>query len=157
MKIELTSGNKSVLVNKIYQVLQFGPTGSLKLDNEIFDNNLLEVAFNANNGAPSKIVFRAESKGEAESGAANSVADSYLKLRQDQSNDQIGANESLLKQANAQLAFEKSQSEFALAKVQSSTAIATTNAQTQQTLLSATLQMERDRQRLEAVRTGAAT
>ena len=151
------NSKKINLINQVTQIPQFGPIGSLNLNNKIFDDNLIEVAFNANTGAPSKIVFRAASKGEAASGAASDVANTYLQLKKDQNADIVNANATALQQMNAQLAFEKTQSELALSKVQSQTSIATLQAESQQAIVAANLQLVRDRQRLEAVRTGTAT
>ena len=123
----------------------------------VFDDNLIELAFNGATGAPSKLTFRAKSKAEAASASVRDAAGTYLQLQKDKRDDRIAANKALLDQATAQVTLDKAKSDLALSKVQANAAAATTEAELQQALVSAQLQLLRDQQRLDAVRTGTAT
>lgn len=147
----------TLLIENVTQIPQFGPIGSLNLNNKAFDDNLIEVAFNATTGAPSKLTFKAKSKAESASGAANDIASTYLQLNKDRQSDSIAANKAILEQANSQIALEKSKSDLELSKVESSVSIAKAQADLQQSLVSTQLELLRDQQRLDAVRTGTAT
>jgi len=146
-----------LLVEKSTQVPQFGPIGSINLDNNMFDDNLVELVFNGVTGAPSKLTFRSKSKAEAASATVRDAAGMYLQLQKDKRDDQIYTNKALLDQATGQVTLGKAQSDLALSKVQAEATVAKTEAELQQSLVSAQLQLLRDQQRLDAVRTGTAT
>lgn len=156
-KGESTCNPQVLLLEKTTQIPQFGPIGSINLENIVFDDNLIELAFNGATGAPSKLTFRAKSKAEAASASVRDAAGTYLQLQKDKRDDRIAANKALLDQATAQVTLDKAKSDLALSKVQANAAAATTEAELQQALVSAQLQLLRDQQRLDAVRTGTAT
>ena len=156
-KGEETCNPQVLLLEKSTQIPQFGPIGSINLDNIVFDDNLIELAFNGATGAPSKLTFRAKSKAEAASAAVRDVAGTYLQLQKDKRDDRLAANKALLEQATAQVTLDKAKSDLALSKVHANATAAKTEAELQQTLVSAQLQLIRDQQRLDAVRTGTAT
>ena len=145
------------LIEQTTQVPQFGPVGSINLDNIMFDDNLVEVAFNPETGSPSKLSFKAKSKAEAASAATRDAASTYLQLQKDKRNDQVEANELSHEYFASQIALEKSLSDLDLSKTQSSASVAKMQADLQQALLSSKTQLLRDQQRLDAVRTGTAT
>jgi hypothetical protein len=146
-----------LLLEKSTQIPQFGPIGSINLDNKVFDENSIGLAFNGATGAPSKLTFQAKSKAEAASASVRDAAGTYLQLQKDKRDDRIAANKALLDQATAQVTLDKAKSDLALSKVQSNATAAKTEAELQQTLVSAQLQLLREQQRLDAVRTGTAT
>lgn len=145
------------LIERVTQVPQLGPIGSIDLDNIAFDDNLIEVAFNPATGSPSKLVFRAKSKAEAASSSAQSAAGTFLQLQKDKQADAVSASRTTFEQANSQLAYEKAVSELSSAKTQSGILTAKAQADLQQHLVSSQLQLLRDQQRLDAVRTGTAS
>ncbi|QNH05213.1 hypothetical protein HNQ27_21465 [Pseudomonas sp. B11D7D] len=145
------------LIEQTTQVPQFGPVGSINLDNIMFDDNLVEVAFNPATGSPSKLAFKAKSKAESASAATRDAASTYLQLQKDKRNDQVEANKLTQEYFASQIALEKSLSDLDLSKTQSSASAAKVQADLQQSLLSSKIQLLRDQQRLDAVRTGTAT
>lgn len=150
-------GLPNLLVEKSTQVPQLGPVGSISLNNQMFDDNLVELAFSGTTGTLSKLTFRAKAKAETATATARDAAGTYLQLQKNRRDDQVAANKTLLEQATAKVALEKAQSDLALAKVQSEAAVAKTEAQLQQESVAAQVQLLRDQQRLDAVRTGTAT
>lgn len=151
------SSNKILLLEKATQIPQLGPIGSINLDNKMFDDNSIELAFNGSTGTPSKLTFHAKSKAEAASASFRNSADTYLQLKKDKRDDQIAANKAILEQATAQVALEKVKTELAVVDVKASADAAKTKAELEQALVSSQLQLLRDQQRLDAVRTGTAT
>lgn len=152
-----SNSNKILLLEKTTQIPQLGPMGSINLDNKMFDDNLIELAFNGSTGTPSKLTFRAKSKAEAASASFRNAADTYLQLKKDKRDDQIAANKAILEQATARVALEKAKTELTVADVKASADAAKTKAELEQSLVSSQLQLLRDQQRLDAVRTGTAT
>ncbi|TKB75076.1 MAG: hypothetical protein E8D46_04075 [Nitrospira sp.] len=152
-----SSNQAELLLEKSTQIPQFGPIGSINLDNIVFDENSIELAFNGATGTPSKLTFRAKSKAESASATVRDAAGTYLQLQKDKRDDRIAANKALLEQATAQVTLDKAKSDLALSKVQANATAAKTEAELQQALVSAQLQLIRDQQRLDAVRTGTAT
>ncbi|AOZ11140.1 hypothetical protein BKK80_34865 (plasmid) [Cupriavidus malaysiensis] len=130
-------GSEVVLVEKMTQVPQFGPIGSLNLDNEIFDDNLLKVAFNAN-GAPSQLAFQSKAQAANAAAAMSDVSQSYLSFAKARQQDRLDT-------ANAQIAYDKSRAAAdasvaadslkALADVQRRVALATGTASADATQL----------------------
>lgn len=149
--------SRSVIVEKITQVPQYGPIGSINLKNVMFDDNLIELAFNSATGAPSKLVFRAKSKADAASASARDAAGTYLQLQKDKRDDQIAANKYQLDQATNLIALDKANTELGLTKTQTAVSESVAKAEMQQALVTSKLQLLRDQQRLDAVRTGTAT
>lgn len=146
-----------VLVEKTTQVPQYGPIGSINLNNIMFDDNLIELAFNGSTGAPSKLTFRAKSKGEAATATLSEASGTYMQLQKDKRDNLISANKTMTDQALAQVALEKAISDLNLSKVKADSAVTTTQAELQQSLVTSQLQLLRDQQRLDAVRSGTAT
>jgi hypothetical protein len=154
----LENGSKSTLLSdKITQIPQLGPIGSINLINKMFDDNLIELAFNGATGAPNELIFRAKSKAEAASATARDAAGTYMQLQKDKRDDQLTANKALLDQATAQTTLGKAETELALSKVQANATTLKTNAELQQSLVNSRVELLRDQQRLDAVRTGTAT
>lgn len=145
------------LIEQATQVPQFGPVGSINLDNIIFDDNLVEVAFNPATGSPSKLAFKAKSKAESASAATRDVASTYLQLQKDKRNDQAEENQLVQEYLASQIVLEKSLSDLNLSRAQSNSSTAKVQADLQNSLLSSKIQLLRDQQRLDAVRTGTAT
>jgi cation transport regulator ChaC len=135
----ILNGRERVIFTASANVPQFGPIGSLSLKNEAFDDNILEVAFNPATGSPSRVFFKAKSKGESASAAARDVSGSYFQFQKDKQSDRVDAKKVALEIATSEVALGKAQSELALAQVE------------------AEIQLLRDQQRLQAVRTGTAT
>ena len=146
-------GKEELLLEKSTQIPQFGPIGSINLNNEVFDDNLIELAFNGATGTPSKLTFRSKSKAEMASASVRDAAGTYLQLQKDKRDDRIAANKALLDQVT----LDKAKSDLALSKVQANATAATTEAELQRALVSAQSQLLREQQLLDAVRTGTAT
>lgn len=152
------------LDQKISQVPQFGPVGKLDLSNIIFDDNLIEVAFSGTTGSPSKLAFRAKSKADIAAASAKDVAGTYLQLQKDKRDDQLTALKTQMELDTAAIALANERSALALTNVQNRTTAETTRlqadltrVQNEATLASTRLDILRDQQRLDAVRTGTAT
>lgn len=156
VKCECTDGIR-LLIEKPTQVPQFGSVGKLSLKNEIFANNSLEVAFNAMTGGPERLAFQSQSKAEAASAAMRDAANSYLQLQKDKRDDILAANKSSIEQQNALLALERSRAEASLAGQQADASASLLPIQTQQSLVSAQIELLREQQRLDAVRSGSAS
>jgi len=146
-----------LLLEKTTQIPQLGPIGSINLDNEIFEDNLIDLVFNDATGAPSKLKFEAKSKAESASASLRDAAGAYLQLQKDKRDDQIATNKALLDQATAQVALRKAQSDLTLSEIQAGATAAKSEAELQQSLISARLQLLQDQQRLEAIRAGTAS
>lgn len=156
VKCECTDGIR-LLIEQPTQVPQFGSVGILSLKNEVFANNSLEVAFNAVTGGPERLAFQSQSKAEAASAAMREAANSYLQLQKDKRDDILAANKSGIDQQNALLALERARAEASLAGKQADASATLLPIQTEQSLVSAQIELLREQQRLDAVRTGSAS
>lgn len=146
-----------MLIEQPTQVPQFGPVGLLDLKNGVFANNTLDVAFNEATGAPNKLVFRSNSRAEAASASARDAASSYLQLQKDKRDDIRAANKAAIDQQTALLALEKTRNDVALAGTQAAAAATLLPVTTEKSLVAAQIELLRDQQRLDAVRTGTAS
>jgi hypothetical protein len=152
-----SGATSTLLLEKQTQVPQFGPIGILSLTNKAFDENVLDVEFSSGTGSPSKLVFQSLSKAEAASTAAREATSLYVQLQKDRREDRIATNKQLLEQATAQVTLEKAQSDLLLAKITSSASAAKTEFELQAAWIEGQIQLLRDQQRLDAIRTGTAT
>lgn len=146
-----------MLIEQPTQVPQFGPVGSLDLKNGAFANNTLEVAFNTATGAPEKLVFHSKSRAEVASASARDAANSYLQLQKDKRDDIRAANKAAIDQQTSLLALEKTRNDVALASSQAAATAALLPVTTEKSLVEAQIDLLRDQQRLDAVRTGTAS
>ena len=152
-----TTESSVSLLDNITQVPQFGPIGSIDLNNRIFDDNLIELAFNSDTGAPSRLKFLSKSKAEAAAASLRDAGNSYYQAEKEKIDDQIAANKALTDQATANITLQKASSNLDLTTAQDKSAAAKALAEYQQTLITTQTTLLREQQRLEAVRTGTAT
>ncbi|MCR6651304.1 MAG: hypothetical protein NVV73_07335 [Cellvibrionaceae bacterium] len=153
---ECTNGTR-LLIEHPTQVPQLGPVGRLDLKNGAFANNNLEVVFSVATGAPEKLMFHSKSRAEEASASARDAANSYLQLQKDRRDDIIAANKAAISQQTELLALEKDRSDVSLANAQSAAAAALIPITTEKSLVNAQVDLLRDQQRLDAVRTGSAS
>lgn len=156
-RIYVQEGKRITLIEKVTQVPQYGPIGSINLDNQVFDDNTMEVAYHADTGAPSRVAYRAKAKSEAIGSAGRDAAGTYLQLQKDKGDDRIAANKALVDQQVLQMTAAKSASDLALTTAQNQATIAKTQASTPVSLLEGEQQRLRAQQQLDAIRTGTAT
>lgn len=154
---EARNSLSDLLLEKTTQVPQLGPIGSINLDNEIFEDNLIDLVFNDATGAPSRLKFQAKSKAEGASATLRDAAGAYLQSQKDKRDDQIATNKALLDQATTQVALRKAQSDLTLSEIQAGAMAAKTEAELQQSLISARLKLLQDQQRIEEIRAGTAS
>lgn len=151
------ASGRRLLIEQATNIPQLGPIGLLDLKNGAFANNSLEVAFNAATGAPDKLVFHSKSRAEAASATAREAANAYLQLQKDKRDDILAANKTALDQQTALLTLEKTRNDVALAGAQANATAALLPVTTEQSLVAARIDLLRDQQRLDAVRTGTAS
>ena len=153
----ILNNKERTIFASITNVPQFGPIGSLNLKNEPFDDNVLEVAFNPTTGSPSRVFFKAKSKGEAASAAARDVAGTYFQFQKDRQSDRVEARKMALDIAADEVSLDKSLVELGLTRVKSDVEAAQALNQLMKSNVEAEIQFVRDQQRLQAVRAGTAT
>lgn len=102
------------------------------------------------------MAFQSQSRAEAASAAVREASNSYLQLQKDKRDDILAANKSSIDQQNALLALERDRSEALLAAKQADAAATLLPIQTEQSIVSAQIELLREQQRLNAVRTGSA-
>lgn len=153
---ECTNGTR-LLIERTTQIPQLGPIGRLDLKNGAFANNNLEVVFSSATGAPEKLMFHSKSRAEAASVSAREAANSYLQLQKDRRDDIVAANTEAISQQTELLALEKNRSDVSLAGAQAAATRALIPITSEKSLVDAQIDLLRDQQRLDAVRTGTAS
>lgn len=157
IEVQEDTEKSKLLLEKSTQVPQYGPVGSINLKNIMFDDNLIELAFNATTGSPSRLKFTSKAKAEAAAASLQEAGSKYSQLQSDKNADQIAINKALMDQATAQIALAKASSELDLTVSQDELAKAKALAEHQKLLVETQSALLREQQRLEAIRTGTAT
>jgi hypothetical protein len=148
-----------VVHQKLVSVPQLGVTGLLTLTNRIFDDNSLEVAFDAD-GAVSRLVFTSKARAEAASAAAAESSAKYLDfLKQgaaERRSELKAMREDKVSELNARLDAIKKLGEIEKARVglQGSQDAEIQHIKSETEKLDAQIELERKRRELEQFKAG---